>query len=260
MKPPPRIHLSRFLSIPLATIAYALSAAVVGISAFPSAVIAWWGARTLLPHPSLGRLALFCLLAGGAVYLFLFCGLLVTGLLMRILSPAVRPGTHRVVSAAGAFWMGMNGVQALAIRLFLPLVPGGYFSTLYLRLAGCRIGRDAWIIGATILEPHLVSIGDGTIVGGEAVISAHIAGGRDVTFAPIHIGRDCRIGAHSVICAGVTVGDGATVGMHAFLRRGTRVQPGTIVAAIGGLPPREALAMEGKARRARPGTGDRVSS
>ncbi|HUJ76824.1 MAG TPA: DapH/DapD/GlmU-related protein [bacterium] len=262
MRTAPRIHLSPFLSVPFATIVYALSGAVVGTSAFPSALVLLWGARTLLqPSPAAGRLLLFCLLAGGALYLFLFCGLLLTGLLMRAISPAVRPGTHRIFSSAGAFWMAMNGVQAIAARLFLPAVPGGYFPSVYYRLAGCRVGKDVWIVGATILDPHLVSIGDGTVIGGAAVISPHIAGGLDVTFGPIRIGRDCRIGAHSVICAGSTIGDGATVGIHAFLRKGSRVGSGSIVAAVGGLSPREVLEMEGRIGvRDRPGKRPPVRS
>jgi acetyltransferase-like isoleucine patch superfamily enzyme len=244
VKSPPRIHLSPFISIPFSTIVYALSGAVVGTSAFPPALVVAWAAGALLPRPTPGRFILFCLVAGGCLYLFFFCGLLLTGLLMRLLSAGVRPGRHKLFSAAGATWMTMNGVQAIAARLFLPVVPGGYFSTTYFRLAGCRIGKDVWIIGATILDPHLVSIGDGTVIGGEAVISPHIAGGTDVYFGPIRIGSDCRIGAHSVICAGATVGDGAVVGIRAFLRKGTKVPPGAHVAAPGGMAPRDVVSLE----------------
>jgi hypothetical protein len=223
---------------------YALSGAAVGMSAVPSALIAAWAAQAFLTPPSVSRIILFCLVAGGALYLFFFCGLLLTGLLMRALSAGVRPGRHRLFSGAGAAWMAMNGVQAIAARLFLPAVPGGYFPTMYFRLAGCRVGRDVWIVGATILDPHLVSIGDGTVIGGDVVISPHIAGGTDVFFSPITIGSDCRIGARSVICAGVTVGDGASVGIRAFLRKGTRVPPGAHVAALGGMSPREVVGLE----------------
>jgi acetyltransferase-like isoleucine patch superfamily enzyme len=244
VKPPPRIHLSRFASIPFATLIYALSGAVVGASAFPSSFVVIRAARTLLPRATAGHIVLFCLTAGGALYLLFFCGLLLTGLLMRLLSIGVRPGRHRLFSCAGAIWMAMNGVQAIASRLFLPAVPGGYFPTMYFRLAGCRIGRDVWIVAATILDPHLVRIGDGTVIGGEVVISPHIAGGADVFFGPIRIGKDCRIGAHSVICAGVTIGDGASIGIRAFLRKGTKIPPGAHVAALGGMAPRDVAGLE----------------
>lgn len=249
MTPPRRIHLSRFASIPFATLVYALSGAAVGMSAFPSALVIAWAVPTFLARPSAGHLVLFCLVAGGCLYLLLFCGLLLTGALMRLLSLGVQPGTHRLFSAATVFWMAMNGVQTIASRLFLPVVPAGYLPTMYFRLAGCRIGKDVWIVGATILDPHLVSIGDGSVIGGDVVISPHIAGGDDVYFGPISIGRDCRVGAHSVICAGVTVEDGASVGIRTFLRKGTRVAAGTHVAAVGGLLPRDVVALEKGSRR-----------
>ncbi|MGA2379063.1 MAG: hypothetical protein ABSG85_07105 [Spirochaetia bacterium] len=63
-----------------------------------------------------------------------------------------------------------------------------------------------------------MSIGDGTVIGGEVVIVPHIAGGTDVLFGPIRIGKDCRIGAH--------------------------------VAAIGGMAPRDVVGLE-KGRRNR---------
>jgi hypothetical protein len=241
---PRRIHLSLFASIPSATVMYLLSGAVVGISALPSALVIAWAVRALLGRPSAGHLVLFCLVGGCCLYLLVFCGLLVTGGLMRLLSLGVPPGTHRLFSAATAFWMAMNGVQAVAIRLFLPVVPGGYLPSMYYRIAGCRMGKDVWIVGATIFDPHLVSIGDGTVIGGDVVISPHIAGGGDVFFGPIRIGCDCRISAHSVICAGVTVEDGASVGIRTFLRRGTRVAAGKHVAALGGLPPRDVIELE----------------
>ena len=248
----PRIHLSPFISVPLAALTYALSGAVIGVSAFPSALVLQRAAHVLLALPTPGHLLLFCMLAGAALYLFFLAGVLLTGALLRCLSPAIRPGMHRLLSATGVWWMGTNGLQTIATRLLLRAVPGGWLPHLYYRLAGCRIGRDVWIIGATILDPHLVSIGDGSVIGGEAVISPHLASGAGVYFGPITIGRDCRIGAHSVICAGTTVGDGAAVGIHAFLRKGSRVPPGAHVAAVGALAPREVLSLERKRGRLRP--------
>ncbi len=251
MKPAPRIHLPAAVLYPLTTLFYALSASVVGVALFPSGLLAFWGARQLIlpslsggSSPPPGKIILFCLLVGGALYLFFLSGLLVLGLLMRGLSLAVPPGRHKVFSVATLFWMAMNGVQTIALRLILPVVPGGWLPTLYLRLAGCRIGRDVWITGATILDPHLVSIGDGCVIGGDVVISPHIAGGGDLYLGPISIGRDCRIGAHAVICAGVTVGEGATVGVRAFLRKGRQIPAGASVAALGALSARDVVELQ----------------
>ena len=106
----------------------------------------------------------------------------------------------------------------------------------------------------TIIDPSLVSIGDGTVIGGDVVISAHIAGGSDVYLGRISIGRDCRIGAHAVICAGVVIGDGATIGVRAYLRTGRIVAPGAYVADLGGLLPRQVVRLQGRGPRGRADT------
>jgi hypothetical protein len=249
VKAPSRIHLSPFASVPLATVLYALSAAAVGLSAFPSALLVSWGVPRLLSAPltavSPGRLLLFCLLVGGAFYLFILSALVLLGLLMRFLSLIVREGRHPLRSVVTVFWMAMNGVQTISLRLVLPVVPGGWLPVLYYRLAGARIGRDVWLTGVTIIDPAFVSIGDGTVIGGDVVLSAHIAGGSTVTLGRIRIGRDCRIGAHSVICAGAVIGDGATVGVRTYIRRGRRVPAGSYVADLGGLPARKVRDIQG---------------
>lgn len=48
--------------------------------------------------------------------------------------------------------------------------------------------------------------------------------------APIVIGDDVWLGAHSVVLAGVTIGDGAVVGAGAVVNRD--VEPGTVVAGV----------------------------
>jgi acetyltransferase-like isoleucine patch superfamily enzyme len=244
VRPTRRIHLPSPVSVALATVLYALSAAAVGLSTLPSALLVSWGVGHLLPAQNAGRLLLFCLLLGGALYLFFISCLFLLGVLMRLLSLVVRPGRHPLRSVTTVFWMAMNGVQTLALRLVLPVVPGGWLPVLYYRLAGCRIGRDVWITGVTIIDPALVSIADGTVIGGDVVISAHIAGGNDLYLGPIRIGKDCRIGAHAVICAGVVIGDAATLGVRAYLRKGRIVPPGAYVADLGGLSPRRVVTLQ----------------
>jgi acetyltransferase-like isoleucine patch superfamily enzyme len=154
------------------------------------------------------------------------------------------------IQLPAVFWMMLNSIHTMAFRVILPLVPAGYFSTMYFRLAGCRIGKGVWLTTASLLDPYLISIGDGTVIGGDAVLSAHIFRNGELFLAPIRIGKDCQIGAHALLCPGVTVGDGATVGIRAYIRKGRRIPPGAHVAAVGYLPVREALEMErGRPRR-----------
>lgn len=83
-----------------------------------------------------------------------------------------------------------------------------------------------------------VVVGDDTLIGpGVRIISYQhrTARGQNIRSqpiiaAPIHIGRDCWLGANSVILAGVTIGDGAVVAAGAVVRED--VPAYTVVAGV----------------------------
>jgi acetyltransferase-like isoleucine patch superfamily enzyme len=202
-------------------------------------------ARAALP---LGGVAVLCLLLGASAFLFFFCGLLVMACAIRCLSLAVKPGRYSVYSATAIAWMILNSIHTIAFRAILPLVPAGYFSTMYFRIAGCRIGKGVWLTTASLLDPYLISIGDGAVIGGDAILTAHIFGNGELYLAPIRIGKDCQIGAHALLCPGVTVGDGATIGIRTYLRTGRRIAAGARVASLGGLTERELMNLERRPR------------
>jgi acetyltransferase-like isoleucine patch superfamily enzyme len=235
---PDRIHVPWFLQYPLVTFTYVLCGALIGAGLFPAARLLLWALRRFLLEallaraiPAAGPLLLFCLFAGVSLFLFFFFGLILTGAAVRLLSLGVGPGRYRAFSPTMVLWSLLNSIHTLAFRIILPIVPAGYFTTMYFRLAGCRLGRDVWLTTAALLDPYLMSIGDGTMVGGDVTISAHLFSRGRLYLAPVRIGRDCEIGAHALICAGATIGDGATVGIRAFIRRGSVVPAGARVEA-----------------------------
>jgi acetyltransferase-like isoleucine patch superfamily enzyme len=249
---------SRPLQFALTLVIYAFYAAVFGAALTPSALLARWaygrlfGSTSAAPAAA-GRIMLFCLSLGAGAFLFLFCALLLTGLIARVLSRGVRPGRHPAASPTTLPWMFLNGLHTIVFRAFLPLVPMTFFSMMYFRLAGCRIGHDVWITTPFLLDPHLISIGDGTVIGGDAVLTTHLFEKGILLLAPITIGRDCSVGAHALISPGVAVGDRATIGMRVILREGKRVPAGAHIASLDGLPYERVLDLEGRRRRSYPG-------
>jgi len=230
---------------------YCLCAAILGVGMSPGVFLALWAFRRFL-HVAfregfglpVGSVLLFSLFLGGAVFVFYFFSLLIMGLVVRLLALGVRPGRHTLATWPVAFWTALNTVHAMAVRIVLPVVPASYFTTMYFRLAGCKLGRNVWLLASTILDPYLISIGDDTVVGGDAIISAHMFRHGALYLAPITIGRGCQIGAHALINAGAILGDGAVIGIRAYIRRGRRVPAGANIAAVGGLSLRAALDLE----------------
>lgn len=106
-------------------------------------------------------------------------------------------------------------------------------------LGGVRLGNRVEVNNFSIINgTGGVDIGDDTLIGPAVqIISYQHQTARDIpirsqpiTPGPIRIGRDCWIGANSVILAGVSIGDGAIVAAGAVVRED--VPPYAIVAGV----------------------------
>ena len=117
--------------------------------------------------------------------------------------------------------------QPLTRSLFVP-VP--LMRLLYLAL-GARLGEDAYSAGV-ILDPPLTEIGQGSIVGHDAVLFSHAVEGEELSLARIRIGARVTIGAKAVVMPDVTIADDAIVAVSAVVTKGTRIGAGELWAGI----------------------------
>jgi len=255
-----RLSGSLVAQIILTLIAYAFYAGILGVSLAPSIFVAMLAfLRFIAPAvreaslPAAGGVVLFAFCIAGSFFLFFFFGLLFMGIVMRILSFAVRPGRYRGASRVTLFWMLEGGIFTLAWRMLLAYVPMTFVSRMFYRLAGCRLGRGVWINTLQLNDPYLVSIGDNTVIGGDAVITPHVYENGILILDPVRIGRNCLIGAEAYISPGVTIGDGSVIGLRAYIRKGTKVPPGSHIISPAGLPPDRVYELERGPRPARPG-------
>jgi len=251
-----RLSQSNLVKIPLTLIVYSLYASVLGACLLPSVLLVLQGFLSLvLPSllagilPTFGEAVLFALMLGGSFFLFYFFGLLIIGSVMRLFSLPITPGSHPAASLATLCWMIHSGVYTLAWRLILPLVPMTFFTQMFYRIAGCKIGKNVWINTNNVLDPYMISIGDNTVVGGEAILSPHVFENGRVTILPIRIGRNCLIGGHAYISPGVTIGDGSLIGLRAYIRKGVTVPPGSRILSVAGMSARRTYEVERGASR-----------
>jgi hypothetical protein len=260
-----RLSRSNAVKTTLTLIVYAFYAAVLGVCCAPSALLLVWAfSRFLLPVLTAARVAtavavanvvLFSLFLGVAAFVFYAFGLLVMGSLIRLFSLGVKPGRHEAASPTVLFWIILNGIWTMAFRLILPMVPMTPLSQMFHRVSGCRIGKNVWINTINLIDCYMISIGDNTIIGGEAVLSPHVFENGHLIIQRITIGKDCLIGGHSYISPGVTIGDGCVIGMKAYVRKGKQIPAGTKMTSVAGLPYSRALDLErGTYGRPRAGT------
>jgi acetyltransferase-like isoleucine patch superfamily enzyme len=104
-------------------------------------------------------------------------------------------------------------------------VPAGSFNLFVAEGASLVIKKGAGVSGSRLVAMKKIEIGAGSLIGGGCLIcdsdmhEVPLGSGRLVAIAPIRIGRDVFVGAHSIILKGVTVGDGTVVGAGSVVTR-----------------------------------------
>ena len=237
-------------------VAYSLYAALIGVCLLPSALLLHAASRALLaaqpaPMALVVRLLLFCLCIGASLYLYFITGILVMGSLVRLISLGMKPGRYPMLSATTLRWMIYSGIGGIAQNTILPMIPVTFFSTLYFRLVGCRMGKNVRLNSWLLHDAWLIELGDDVVIGGGTDLSPHQFEDGRLILEPIRIGSGTLVGAHCYISSDVTVGRNCLIGIRSFLRRGTTVPDGTRTTSLAGLPLRDMYRIEKAGRIAR---------
>ncbi|WP_066633396.1 acyltransferase [Desulfolucanica intricata] len=102
---------------------------------------------------------------------------------------------------------------------------------LYRKLLGMHIGRDVSVglmVMLDIFFPHLITIGDNSIIGYNTTILTHEFLVDEYRRGPVEIGKNVLIGANTTVLPGVKIGDGAVVGAASLVNRD--IPPGVLAA------------------------------
>jgi non-ribosomal peptide synthetase-like protein len=133
------------------------------------------------------------------------------------------------------FWVVKTLIQRNPMLLLFsgtPLLP------LYLRALGAKVGRDVAIFVRQVpVCTDLLTIGEGTVIRKDVLISGYRAHDGLIQVGRITFGRDVVVGEASVIDIETSMGDGAQLGHRSSLQAGQDVPAGE---SWHGAPAREA--------------------
>lgn len=242
---------SPLLQIPVTLITYAFYGLILGASVFPAGILlttafryygpAIMGEQGWIMYSSL---LMFCFILGLSLFLFFISGLIIMGIIIRILSLGIKPGSYEIATFTVFRWLIFSGIYTLAVTLILPVIPMTFFSMLFFRIIGCKIGKNSQINTFMLNDPYLLEIGDNVIIGGKADISCHIFENNKLILQPIKIGNDTMIGAHCYIAPGVTIGKNCIIGLNSYIRQGKTIQDNTKLTSVGAVSFRTAGRLE----------------
>jgi acetyltransferase-like isoleucine patch superfamily enzyme len=100
----------------------------------------------------------------------------------------------------------------------------------FLKLYGLKCGNNVYLSAGTMLDSHLISLGDNCFVGLRAIISAHVTESRYLTIASVKIGKNVTVGGNSIIAPGVEIGDNVIIGVNSVVKKNQKIPPNTVYA------------------------------
>ena len=91
---------------------------------------------------------------------------------------------------------------------------GTPYINFYCRLMGSKIGKECFINTDQIGSFDLLSIGDNTSIGNDVNLQGYIVEDGLLKIGYTNIGKQCYVGADSILGINTTLGDGAKLGEH----------------------------------------------
>lgn len=179
--------------------------------------------------------ALF-LSASIALGLFVMTALAV--IMLRIFPCRNKPGFYPCESPEFKWFGVYYGLYQFVSNITLPFTRNTWIHVLLLRALGARLGTDIYVNTNWVSDPHLITIGSGTMIGWDVVINAHSGEQGGVLFDTITIGKNVSIGARSLIMPGAVIEDGVTVAACTVITKRQNLRKGLSYAGIPARPMR----------------------
>lgn len=121
------------------------------------------------------------------------------------------------------FWIVKSAIRFSPMAL---LFVGTPLYSAYLRLLGAKVGRGAIIYARMPACPDLITIGSGTVIRKDVLLSGYRARDGVIETGPVSIGCDAFIGEATVIDIHTAMGDRAQIGHASSLHSGQTIPPG----------------------------------
>lgn len=191
----------------------------------------WTSDWTWLPDP----LHLGFLVGTTLVAMIFGCGIIVA-ICCNLMRFGIRAGTYPIASPTTLRWATYNMYILLYRYSLMPLIKGTPLQAWFYRLCGAKIGRGVQINTNILSDCMHLTIGDRSVIGGEATVICHAYERGRLVIAPVTIGAWVDVGLNAVIMPGVTIGDNAVIAASAVIPKHTQIPAGTV---WGGVPARQ---------------------
>ncbi len=210
---------------PVITIMFIFIACIIyGLSLAPSILLFDYVIKSIDSNSSIFLNAL-CIGTTLSLCFFIFgiSLIFIVGIIFRILPIKSKPGVYSISSMQTIKW-GLCGAFLKLVNIaFLNVITPSFLNVIYFRLIGAKVGKGVQINSISVNDPWLLEIGDGSVIGGGASINCHTVERGKLILEKVKIGRNCTIGAQSLIWPGCDIGDGSVLSTKSVLKKRSKV-------------------------------------
>ncbi|MFT6381376.1 MAG: non-ribosomal peptide synthetase-like protein [Akkermansiaceae bacterium] len=169
-----------------------------------------------------GELATILLATGFSLLLDIVACLLVV-VYKRILLGKIEPGIHPLWSMFVWKNEAVNGAyESIVAPSFVPML-GTPFLAPFLRLLGCKIGKDTYLGTTLFSEWDLVEVGDHVALNAGTVVQNHLFEDRVMKASHLKIGDRCSVGNMAVVLYDTEMKEGSELAPLSLLMKGETV-------------------------------------
>jgi acetyltransferase-like isoleucine patch superfamily enzyme len=228
----------------LTALAIPFLAAIVGLASMPGiylfyGILEFTGQQNIMMDSSstdmsmihLEKVAITGMAAGMGIMTWGISLVIGCGILGGLFRPRLEAGRYPLQSFVTIQWAWSMIFHRIAL-FFLPFLVPSFLGNTYYWLSGAKLGQGVQINSAHLNDAGSVTLGDRVVIGGNAIINAHLTEKGELVMAPVLIGNDALIGMGSVVQPGCTIGDGAVVASRAVVPKWTNIPQGEVWAGI----------------------------
>jgi len=197
---------------------YLLASIIVAISLFPSYLLVKFALK-------LRNIFFLLFFFSFSYFVFGITLMLMVALIIRIFKVRLKPGIYEIGSKESVIWLLNAGMISLVRFIFLSFTRSS-INNIFYKIMGAKIGKNVIINTTGIYDPHLLEIGDNTVIGGDAIIIGHCAEGNKLIVAPIKIGKNVTIGQYTTILPGAIISDNVTIGAMSLVPKFKKIKKG----------------------------------
>ena len=171
------------------------------------------------------QLARHFLLALPASAVLIICTVLLSVGIRWTILPRLKPGSWPVHSNMYCRKWLVNQIQEASLNV-LHGVYATVYSSLWYRLLGAKVGRDAEISSAMGVVPDMLTLGDETFIADAVMLGdEHIDGGW-ITMQPTVISRRSFVGNGAYVPDGTVLPENSLIGVHSYTPPNAQMQSG----------------------------------